>query len=252
MQKLFGLILFFNVCNKVFAQNKTTNIERVLSGSALITNNGISLIPSFNLGKPAAVFIGAIKGKKISFEPEMRFALEGKPWSFIFAWRYKLIEQKKFTLTAGINPSMSFRYTQQINNGITQNNILVKRYLAFDATPRFVITKNIAIGFYYLYSRGLDYGVAKNNNFLTFNTSISNIKISKKLYCIYIPQLYYLSQDDKNGFYFTQLIKVGIQNSPFTLQSIFNQKIKSTIVTNKNTIWNLSVAYGFSSKYRKL
>ncbi|MCU0339256.1 MAG: hypothetical protein MUE30_05180, partial [Spirosomaceae bacterium] len=58
-----------------------------------ITNNGFSFIPAFSLGRPAAIFnLNINGGKRFSFEPEFRFALEdGRPWSFIFIWRYKLI-----------------------------------------------------------------------------------------------------------------------------------------------------------------
>ena len=54
------------------------------SGQVTVTNNGISLIPSFSLGEPAALFNLSMGRGRFSFDPELRFALEGKPWSFIF------------------------------------------------------------------------------------------------------------------------------------------------------------------------
>jgi hypothetical protein len=62
----------------------STKIARHIGGAVTVTNNGISLIPNFTLGKPAAIFDLSVGGKKLSFEPQFRFALEGKPWSFIF------------------------------------------------------------------------------------------------------------------------------------------------------------------------
>jgi len=59
-----------------------------ISGSALITNNGISLLPMFNLGKPAAIFDLSIGNDRISYEQQLRYSLAGKPWSFIFWTRW--------------------------------------------------------------------------------------------------------------------------------------------------------------------
>ena len=73
-----------------------------------VTNNGISFIPSFNLGKPAAIFDLTMGGKKLSFEPQFRFALEGKPWSILFWWRYKLLNTDKFQIGLGAHPALSF------------------------------------------------------------------------------------------------------------------------------------------------
>ena len=67
-------------------------------GTASITNNGISLVPSFSLGDPALIFDLKFTKKRLSFEPDMRFALEGKPWTFIFWFRYKAVQKERFTL----------------------------------------------------------------------------------------------------------------------------------------------------------
>jgi hypothetical protein len=54
------------------------------NGNISITNNGFSSIPTFSLGKPATIADLSIGGKKISFDPQFRFDLNGlKPWSFI-------------------------------------------------------------------------------------------------------------------------------------------------------------------------
>ena len=76
-------------------------------GSASITHNGISLVPSFSLAEPAAIFDLKMTKGKFSFEPEMRFALEGKPWSFLFWFRYKAIKKERFSLRIGAHPAMN-------------------------------------------------------------------------------------------------------------------------------------------------
>jgi hypothetical protein len=51
-----------------------------------VTNNGFSFIPAFSLGKPAAIFnLNINGGKRFSFEPEFRFALQdGRPLVIYF------------------------------------------------------------------------------------------------------------------------------------------------------------------------
>ena len=53
-----------------FAQ-KTDSTKAVpyVSGAITITNNGLSLIPTFSLGKPTTVFDFAAGRKRLSFEP---------------------------------------------------------------------------------------------------------------------------------------------------------------------------------------
>ena len=74
---LFILILLNGV--HVFSQsadNKKSIL--LLGGTILVTNNGMSTIPNLSLGKPATIFDLKISKGKLSFEPQLRFALEGK------------------------------------------------------------------------------------------------------------------------------------------------------------------------------
>jgi hypothetical protein len=73
-------IIFFLFTYLALSQSKdsvkeVTNVKAAVS----ITNNEFSFMPSFTLGKPALIINLGIGGKRLSFEPELRFALEGKP-----------------------------------------------------------------------------------------------------------------------------------------------------------------------------
>ncbi len=61
------------------AQEETDSFLDDFKGSASLTHNGISLVPSFSLGDPALLFDLKFTKGKLSFEPDMRFALEGRP-----------------------------------------------------------------------------------------------------------------------------------------------------------------------------
>jgi len=82
---------------------------RHFSGTITATNNGVSIIPAFNLGKPAAFFDLSVGGERLSFDPMFRFGMNEKPWTFVLWWRYKIIKDKRFTLTAGAHPAFLFQ-----------------------------------------------------------------------------------------------------------------------------------------------
>lgn len=139
-----------------FAKNADSTEQIInFSGNISITNNGISFIPSFSLKKPALIF-DVSAGRRLTFEPQLRFALEGKPWSFIFWWRYKIINYEKFRVTIGAHPALSFKTNTVITNNITKEILVSSRYLAGELVPNYFITKNISIGIYYLYAYCLE------------------------------------------------------------------------------------------------
>src|SRR5258705_6975654 len=166
MQKItILLVLVLSLLTQYSFSQKPDSTKNIfhLKGAVTITNKGISLIPTFTLGKPAAIFDLSMGKKKLFFEPQLKFSLKGKPWSFLFWWRYKLITDKKFTLTLGAHPAMNFRTEVHTVNGVANNYIVARRYLAGELVPNYLISKNVSVGLYYLYGRGLDYGTTRNS-----------------------------------------------------------------------------------------
>lgn len=252
-KKAVWLIMLLHLTNLSFAQNSdTVKTESHFSGAVSVTNNGISLIPTFSLGKPAVIFNMSIGKRKLSFEPEFRFALEGKPWSFLFWWRYKLVETDKFLINLGAHPALNFRTIPISTNGVSNNVIVSRRYLAGELSPNYLLTKNISVGMYYLYSRGIDKDATRNTHFLTINSKFSNIKLTEQFYMRVTPQLYYLKQDAQDGFYATSTFTLAKRNFPLSLSAIINKTIQTDITASKNLVWNATLVYSFSKKYAEL
>ncbi|MBL0358349.1 MAG: hypothetical protein IPP72_16420 [Chitinophagaceae bacterium] len=230
---------------------KTDNTQKPghFAGAISVTNNGISFIPSFSLGKPAAIFNLSMGKGKLSFDPELRFALEGKPWSFLFWWRYQLVKTNKFGLRLGAHPALNFRTQTVALNGVTKDVIITRRYLAGELTPNYYINKNISIGMYYLYSRGIDKDAVRNTHFLTINSNFSNIKLSSNYYMKFAPQVFYLKQDKQDGFFVTVAVTLARKNFPLSLSSIVNKRIESNITGSKNFVWNATLVYSFNKQY---
>jgi hypothetical protein len=244
---LFVLLLFAFVS---FSQ-KIDSIKNVfhLSGSASVTNNGISIVPSFSLEKPAAIFMLSAGKNRLSFDPDLRFSLSGRPWSFLFWVRYKLVTHEKFQMNAGTHLGLNHKRSVLPFNGDSSEVNVVRRYLAGELYPSVLFTKNISVGIYYLYSHGLDAGTINNTHFITLNTNFSNIKITDQFYIKVNPQFYYLKLDVEDGFFITSSFSVAKKNFPLSVSAIINKKISSGITGSKDFVWNASLIYSFSKKY---
>lgn len=228
---------------------ESSNQTRHIGGGVTITNNGISLLPTFTLGKPAAIFDLSVGGEKLSFDPQFRFALEGKPWAFIFWWRYKLVDDERFRIRVGAHPAFMFRTVPVTTDGKTTDIIEALRYVAGEIAPNYMLTKNISLGLYYLFGHGFQDNAVQNSHFLTLNTHFSNIRLTEKYYMKFYPQVYYLRMDAEDGFYITASLSLARKDFPLSVQAIVNQPFTTTIPGGDTFVWNVSLVYAFNREY---
>lgn len=229
-------------------QADSTQVPIYVGGAVNLTHNGISLLPSFSLGKPAAMFDLVVSRKRLSFEPQFRFALEGKPWNFLFWWRYKLLRTSKWAVNIGAHPAIAFRERTYLINGEPKNVMISQRVLATEFSPNYNVAKNISLGLYYLYAHGFEFDATQNIHFLAIRSNFSSIRLSNQYYLRLVPQVYYLKMDSKDGFYTNANITLAKKNSPITIASIISKTIQ-TDITGKDFVWNVSVNYAFGKNY---
>jgi len=215
-------------------------------GTASITHNGVSLVPSFSLGDPALLFDLKFTKGKLSFEPDMRFSMEGKPWTMLFWLRYKAIEKEKFSLRLGAHPGLNFRTVNVIRNGQNEELMESRRYFGTEVVPTYKITNRFSVGMYYLYARGFDEGV-KETNFLVLNASFSQIPLSKTLYMNVKPQVYYLTSDKLTGYYASGFLTLSKKEFPFSLTGVVNKGISTQILPDDDFTWSVLLNYSFPS-----
>jgi hypothetical protein len=246
------IIVIINLAGSSFSQKVDGDKDFSHFNCAVaVTNNGISFIPTFTLGKPAVIFDLSM-GKRLSFDPQFRFALAGKPWSFVFWWRYKLIKSDKFLFTVGAHPAFAFKTITISTDDVSKEIIMTQRYLAGELSPNYFVAKNISIGMYYLYGHCLEEDAIKNTHFLTLNVNFSSIKLPNQFYMRFIPQIYYLKMDENDGFYFTSSLTLARRDFPITVSALINKTIQTEISASKNFVWNASLTYTFSKKYTKV
>jgi len=243
------LIVFLSKFNAM-AQEETEPFLDDFIGSASVTQNGISLVPSFSLGDPALLFDLKFTKGKLSFEPDMRFALEGKPWTFIFWLRYKAIEKERFSLRLGAHPALIFGTVNIVRDGQPEELLESRRYLAAEVAPNYKISDKVGLGVYYLYGHGFDEGV-KNTHYMALNSSFSNLYISEKLYFNISPQAYYLVSDDSKGFYIVGFVSLIKKDFPISISAILNKAIDTEILPEDDFTWNISLVYSFGGANRR-
>lgn len=244
---LFGILLMrTSIC--LGQTNDSSKTIQHFSGTASVTNNGISLVPSFSLGRPAALFLMSFGGERFSIDPDIRFGLDGKPWTFLFWARYKLFAEGKFRMNTGVHLGLNFRTSDLLINGASTETTVVRRYLAAEVSPNYFVAKNISIGTYYLYSRGIDNGTVRNTHFITLNSNFSHIPVTKQINLRVNPQVFYLNQDGKSGQYFTNVLTVAKNNFPLSVSYLINKKLRGDIA-GKDFISSFSLVYSFNRRY---
>ena len=244
MKRILLFVVFMAVVQLVGAQEteKSTSLKH-FSGSVMVTNNGISNVPSFSLGKSAVIFDLSMGGDKLRFEPQFRFAMEGKPWSFIFWFRHKTVDNEKFSLSIGAHPAIMFHEVTFEDEGSVKEGLEGRRFLAGEIDPSIKISEHIDLEPYYLYGHGFDRGL-QNTHYLSMRLGVSDLEISKQLLFSFTPEIYYLSTDGITGSYCGSSFSLEHRELPFTLGAKINQKIDSDIVSD-DFLWNVSLTYSF-------
>jgi hypothetical protein len=254
VSKCSSLILIFVslVCySHTFAQeNPVEQPKRQISGVITATNNGVSIIPSFTLGRPAVFFDLSMGGERFSFDPMLRFGMDGKPWTFVLWGRYKVIKDSKFTLTIGGHPAFLFQEVDMIVDGKPEKMMVGNRYLAGEIVTNYKFSEKFSMGIYFLHGTGVQVLGARNTDFLALNTQISNLKLVKDIKLRINPQLFFLKVDENSGFYVNSALTLSKGDFPVEFQGFFNQKIKSD-VAGDDLVWNMSLLYKFSNTFSK-
>lgn len=251
LNKLIALILCIGLFQTLAAQTDQEEVKiNNFAASVLVQTNGISTIPNLSLGKPAFTFDLKV-GRKLSFEPQFRFALTGKPWAIVFWWRYNAVSTNKFRLDLSTNYSFSYKTITVTTMGEPLDLIRTTRYLAGAAAPEYFVNKYFSLGTYVFYSHGIEKFITRNTIMLSFRPSLSNIPIAKDITARFNPEIYHLSMDDKEGVFFNARLSINRNNFPFSLSALLNKPVKSNIPSEYDLLWNVGLSYTFSNKYIK-
>lgn len=214
-------------------------------GAVNVNSKGISLVPALTLGRPAAIVDLGVRKGNLSFEPQLRFALDGKPWSFLLWGRYRAVTREKFRLTVGGHPAYSFRTTPAGTNGVSRDLIEVWRYAAGEITPTWTVSPRTSVGGYYLYSHGIDRGAPPHTQLVAARVYLADIGVGGGYVVQAAPQFYFLRTNGQNGAYLSASASFGRRGSPWSITTIVNQPVKSDVVRGQSFLWNVGLTRAF-------
>jgi hypothetical protein len=256
MNKLLVMLILLVVSTCLFAQtpngdsaNKTVT---TFSGSVGFSSNGFSIVPTFSLNSPASMILLSVRRNKFSFDPDIRLVPDATKGSMIFWFRYHAITKGKYSLRVGIHPAVNIQTREIQISGQTTTISQLRRFIAWEVSNDYKFSKHFNAGIYYLQGNGLQKDGARTTHFIALNTSVSNIHVSKNLGISFSPTFYHLYLDGQSGNYISGAVTLSHQKIPFTLQHAFNQTIHSNITGNQDYMWNVSIHYQFSKKYKRI
>lgn len=249
--KVILLLILFSMSQNLLAQNEDSPAPKINNFTAAVTiqSKGISTIPNLTLGKPAVIFDMKL-GRKLTFEPQFRFALDGKPWAMVFWWRYYQTIGNNFKLTYHTNYSFAYKSITSYNySGVPQDIIRTTRYLVGALEPVYRINKFIGVGMYLFYNYGIESFITRNTYMFSFRPTFSNIPITRNVLATIAPEIYSLIMDDKSGVYFNSRFLISKKNFPLSISGLINKPLKSTIPSEYDFLWNVGLTYTFNKKY---
>lgn len=214
-----------------------------VSAAVTVTNKGISTIPSFTLGRPATIVDLAVRRGKVGFEPQLRFGLDGRPWSFLLWARYRPVTGDRFSLTLGAHPAFAYRTVAVAGPAGGRSETEVRRFAAGDVAPTYRVSKRVSFGGYYLYSHGLDRTASRHTHFVAARTSVRNIDLAHGYTLEVAPQIYYLRTAGRGGVYVGSGVAFGRRGVPVSISTTVNQPLRSEVPGGQGFLWNISITY---------
>lgn len=249
---LYFLIFTFS-CQSLWAQSAdSTQSITQFSGSVGITNNGFSIIPSFSLNSPAVIANMSWRKKRFSFDPDIRLVPNGSKGGILLWLRYRVIENKKFSLRLGVHPAANLIRKTVLDVGVSREITEMLRFAAFEVVPSYQISKNFGVSAVYLQGHALQNFGPQFTNVLFLNTSITNIRLNDNWRFNLFPSVFFLYSDGYRGDYLTVTGILTHKKLPFSLQSTINQTFKSDLPGNQNFMWNVGLNYNFNSNLKKM
>jgi hypothetical protein len=248
--KVLILLILISFPQISSAQKNDSTISKINSFTGVVTfqTKGISTIPNLTLGKPAAVFDMKM-GRKLTFEPQFRFSLDGKPWAMVFWWRYYASPGSKFRTIFSTNYSLAYKTITNTSYDPPQENIRTTRYLVGTIEPIYQVNKYFDLGLYLFYNYGVEKFITRNTYMFSFRPAISNIPVTKNIVARINPEIYYLKLDKKDGIYFNARLLITKKNCHVSLSALINKPLNSDIPADYDLLWNVGVSYTFNKKY---
>ena len=242
MKKLFTSLIILSICTFSWSQRHadSTRSKKLKAEAKLSLNsNGIAYIPAFSLDKPAITgYFSLIKGR-FSYDPQLSYGLDLKPWIIDNWFHYKIVDRPAFELRAGAIISAFFSEYETEDEPILQ----AQKYLGAELMGKYKFTPTSSLSFTYLLDRGQDPGTL-SGHFFNLQADKSDINLGKRGLLSASLQIFYINYTgDNDGLFAAGNISASIRNIPFSIFFQAIQAIASNITPFPEFKWNVGLAY---------
>ncbi|AFK04161.1 hypothetical protein Emtol_3028 [Emticicia oligotrophica DSM 17448] len=248
MKSFLFIYLACFITFNAFSEEKTDSVQTQknpiqISGNIQLTNNGISPVPAFALGKPALMTSFSIRKGNFSFSPAFNYGIDGKPW-VSNSWLRVQFPSNKFTFRTGLNWSLFFKRTSITENAQTFEVQRANKYLEFEGAVSYKVAENASIQALCWYTKGMDIDAVKYGYFYSLSASINKIRINKDLKLTLRPNLFFIDNSIPfNGLFVSGIAIWSFKNLPI---SISMQAVKPLITKPQSDFnWNIGLNFDF-------
>ena len=241
-----GCCLFLMTAKFAFSEAETdTNYRKwKFNGQIQITNNGISSVPAFSLGKPAGQAFLSLRKGKFSYDPEMACSFNLHPWYINNWFRYRIVD-KKLEFRTGVNGTLFFS-DQQISDSSTSGVVIkTQRYVTLELAMGYHVTRSFFVSLLYWNAWGFDQPLI-NGHYIsmsavyTGNTGIPHIKFTTANQVFIIN---YTGLTD--GLFISSQIDISHDKFPISCFIQGVQPLSTNISPYPGLKWNFGVNYVF-------
>lgn len=242
MTKLLASLILCSLFTISWSQDSadsTRSKKLKAEATVSINSNGIAYIPAFSLDKPAIIgSFSLIKGR-FSYDPQLSYSLELRPWIIDNWFHYKIIDRPVFEFRAGAVISSFFTDIETDDEVIHQ----AQKYLAVEFTGKYKFTPTTSLSLTYLLDRGQDPGTV-TGHFFNLQGDKSDIKLGKRGLLSASLQLFYINYTgNEDGLFTAGNISFSLRNIPFAVFGQAIQAISSNIEPFPKFKWNVGLSY---------
>lgn len=241
--RIFLSLIFIVIIMPASAIEKADSVRKklIFSGNLSINSNGMAQIPSFSLGEPALIAAFTVQKKRFSYDPQIAYGLNFRPWTIDNWLHYRLIYRPKFELRAGGNFAMFFTEYNTGEDIILQG----QQYLTFEIAGVFKFTPKSSLSLMYWSDNGQDPGTI-DGSFYNILYERAGIEIGERILLSGNIQFYYIDYTGNNdGLFISPKIASSVKNIPLSVFFVGTQALKSNIEPFPGFKWNAGLAYVF-------
>jgi hypothetical protein len=232
------ILLIFSVS---LAQETADSSSSLLEAEASLSlnSNGIAYIPAFSLDKPAIIGTLSLKKGRFSYDPQLSYGLNLKPWIIDNWFHYRIVNRTDFELKAGGVFSAFFSELETPDEPVLQ----VQKYLAAELVASYNIAPFTSLAFTYLIDRGQDPGTL-SGHFFNLQAKRSEFKLGQKGLLLASLQVFYIDYTGSNdGLFTAAFLSATIRNIPFSLFFQAIQDLWTNMDPSPAFKWNVGLAY---------